>query len=399
MQTGKARGLHGALGREGVQALSPSTVDGNLSVVHLLSGLEIGGKERAALRLAGRGLADGGRHALWLFDTPFRSNELDFEPGDVPTRFLPRGSGLDLGFIRALAHGVAADGVGTIHAHNDTALCYGAFACALLGRRRAPRLVGTFHTWPGHATPAARLLTRWAGGRAVAVAAVSDELRHRLLTSGWLRHCRTVWNGIDLGLFRSDGTNGGWHRRLGVAPGTPLIVHVARFDPIKRHTDLIEAARLVHAAYPDAVFVLAGQGPLFAPVQDLARDLPWVRFAANVPDVAPLLRAASIFVLPSAHEAAPLALLEAMACGRACVCTAVGGVPAMLADYDAAGPCGLLVPPGEPPVLAAAIGRLLGDTAMREQLGTRARAAAVARFSFEREWQTYCRLYAGEPPP
>lgn len=364
-------------------------------VVHLLSGLAIGGKERAALRLAGRGLAEGGRQELWLFDTPFRSPELDFEPGVVPVRFLPRGSGLDLRFVRTLAREITARGVRAVHAHNDTALCYAAFACAALGRS-TPRLVATFHTWPGHWTRAARLLTRWAGGRADQVAAVSDELTHRLVTQGWLRRCRTVWNGIDLDLFRPEGDDGGWHGRLGVAPGTPLILHLGRFDPVKRHADLVEAARLVQAAYPKAVFVLAGQGPLLASIQELARDLPRVRCVGNVPDVAPLLRAASVFVLPSAHEAAPLALLEAMACGRACVCTEVGGMPAMLADAQGQS-CGLLVPPGDPDSLAGAITRLLGDEGLRAALEERARDAA-ARFSFAQEWATYRGFYAGEVP-
>lgn len=377
------------------QSSAASTAGQGCPVVHLLSGLAIGGKERAALRLAGQGLAEGGRQELWLFDTPFRSPELDFDPGTVPVRFLPRGSGLDLRFVRTLARELDAGGIRAVHAHNDTALCYAALACAALGRR-APRLVATFHTWPGHPTRAARLLTRWCGGRADEVAAVSDELAQRLTTCGWLRRCRIVWNGIDLGLFRPDGDDGGWHGRLGVAPGTKLIVHLGRFDPVKRHADLVEAARLVHGAHPEAVFVLAGQGPMLAPIQELARGLPWVRFVGNVADVGPLLRAASVFVLPSAHEAAPLALLEAMACGRACICTEVGGMPSMLAD--ASGQlCGVLVPPGDPDRLAEAIIRLLGDEVLRATLGARARAAA-GRFSFAQEWATYRRLYAGEAP-
>lgn len=313
----------------------------------------------------------------------------------MPVRFLPRGSGLDLRFVRTLARSLATGGVRAVHAHNDTALCYAALACLALGRS-APRLVATFHTWPGHQTRAARLLTRWSGGRADLVAAVSDELARRLITHGWLRQCRTVWNGIDLGLFRPERDDGGWHGRLGVAPRTPLVVHLGRFDPVKRHADLVEAARLVHAAHPEAVFVLAGQGPLLAPIQELARDLPWVRCVGNVPDVAPLLRAASVFVLPSAHEAAPLALLEAMACGRACICTEVGGMPAMLADASGEA-CGVLVPPGDAARLAGAITRLLGDEDLRAALGRRARDAA-GRFSFAQEWTTYRRLYAGEAP-
>jgi glycosyltransferase involved in cell wall biosynthesis len=281
-----------------------------------------------------------------------------------------------------------------VHAHNDTALCYGALACTVLGRR-APKLVATFHTWPGHATRAGRLLTRWAGKRADLVAAVSDALAERLTGADWLRQCSTVWNGVDLGLFRPGGDDSDWHGRLGVERKRPLVVHVARFDPVKRHADVVAAARLVHAACPDAVFVLAGHGPLLASIQDLARDLFWVRFVSNVPDVAALLRASSVFVLPSEHEAAPFALLEAMACGLACICTSVGGMPAMLADGSGE-PAGLLVPPGDPSALAAAITRLLGDAGLRAVLGARARARA-ARFSFAREWETYRRLYAGEP--
>lgn len=343
-----------------------------------------------------QGIAEGGQQELWLFDTVFRSPELDFQPGAVPIRFLPRGSGLDFNFVRSLGRELTRGGIRAIHAHNDTALCYGALACAALGRS-APRLIATFHTWPSHDTRAARLLTRWSGGRTAGVAAVSDELAERLISRGWLRRCRTIWNGIDLEQFRPEGDDGGWRGRLGLAPEAPLVVHLARFDPLKRHADLIAAARLVHVVYPAAVFVLAGQGPLFATIQDLARDLPCIRFVANVVDVAPLLRAASVFVLPSAHEGAPLALLEAMACGRACVCTAVGGMPTMLAGGSSK-PCGLLVSPGDPAALAAAIIRLLSDTNLRARMGKQARAIAL-RFSFKQEWETYRRLYVGEAAP
>jgi L-malate glycosyltransferase len=372
---------------------SPGATDH--SVVHLLSDLQIGGKQRAALRLAERGLAAGGRHELWLFDRPFRSRELDFDPGAVPVHFLPRGPGLDLCFLRRLVCRLAAGGVQAVHAHDDIAVYYAALACALLGRR-APRVVGTFHTWPGYGTRAVRFLARWACGQVDAVVAVSDELARRLVEQGWLKRCRTVWNGIDLDLFRPGSDDGSWHRRLGLASDALLVVHIARFHRVKRHADLVEAARLVHRARPGVAFILAGRGPTRAATQELARDLGCVHFVPHVTDVAALLRAASVFVLPSEHEAAPLALLEAMACSCACVCTAVGGMPAMLADGSGA-PCGALVSLGDPAALAASITKLLSDPGLRADVGCRARAAA-ARFSFAREWGAYHRLYAGETP-
>ncbi len=144
--------------------------------------------------------------------------------------------------------------------------------------------------------------------------------------------------------------------------------------------------------HPDAVFVLAGDGPLLGQVRMLALDQPWIRCVSNVPDVASLLRAATIFVLPSEHEAAPLALLEAMASALPCVCTNVGGMPAML-DDGSDNPCGILIEPRRPAALAHAITRLLSDAQLRVSLGTRAQTRATS-FSFDQEWATYCALYS-----
>ena len=84
-------------------------------VVHLLSGLEVGGKERVALRLARQGLREGGRHELWLFDTPYRSADIDLDPASVSTSFVPRRPGWDTRFIRMLAGHIRTRRVGVIH--------------------------------------------------------------------------------------------------------------------------------------------------------------------------------------------------------------------------------------------------------------------------------------------
>jgi glycosyltransferase involved in cell wall biosynthesis len=86
-------------------------------------------------------------------------------------------------------------------------------------------------------------------------------------------------------------------------------------------------------------------------------------------DVAWELQRADVFVLPSHAEGLPLAVLEAMAYGLAIVTTPVGAIPEVIED----GETGLLVPPGDPEVLAVALRLVLGSDVLRETLATAAR--------------------------
>jgi glycosyltransferase involved in cell wall biosynthesis len=98
-----------------------------------------------------------------------------------------------------------------------------------------------------------------------------------------------------------------------------------------------------------------------AGLQDRVRLPGWV----DRDTVGALLRQTDIFVLPSHHEAMPIAILEALAYGVAVVATPVGAIPEILLD----GATALLVPPGAPDQLADAIARLIDDPEERRRLG------------------------------
>ena len=315
-----------------------------MRVAHLLSGLEIGGKERAALRLARRGLRDGQDHRLVLFDHPFRTPDRDFSPGDVPTHFIARPPGLSLAFTGRLAKLFRRLATEVIHAHNDTALVYAVGAsllCRATGQTRL-RVVATFHTWPSHQSANARRLAN-STARAAAVAAVSDELTARLLATRWLARCHTIWNGVDPAEFCPGPPSPEWRQRLALSAGQVAFGLVARLDPIKRHADLIAAARLLQVSCTTIIFVVVGQGPLRQELRRSASDLPSVRWIDTVVDMPGLLRTLDGLILCSDHEAAPLVILEAMACGLPVIATAVGGVPQLLSAPPEA-PAGVLVP-------------------------------------------------------
>jgi glycosyltransferase involved in cell wall biosynthesis len=86
-----------------------------------------------------------------------------------------------------------------------------------------------------------------------------------------------------------------------------------------------------------------------------------------------------VFALPTLREPFGLAYLDAMACGVACVGTALEAVPEIVRD----GETGLLVPPGDAGALAAALERLLGDPARARAMGACGRERVLARFRWD----------------
>jgi glycosyltransferase involved in cell wall biosynthesis len=96
-------------------------------------------------------------------------------------------------------------------------------------------------------------------------------------------------------------------------------------------------------------------------------------------------------VLPSYAEGLPMSLLEAMAAGCPVVATRVGGIPDLVTD----GVDGLLIPPGDPHALAAALQRILRDPVFAQQLGNAARQTIANRYTAERSLERLEQLYAG----
>lgn len=146
--------------------------------------------------------------------------------------------------------------------------------------------------------------------------------------------------------------------------GKPLVLAVGRLHPQKGYDVLVRALPLLG----DAVVAVAGDGPLR---DELAAAAPSVRWLGHRDDVADLLAAADVVVLPSVWEARSLTAQEAMRAGRPLVAAAVGGLPGLVEDGA------VLVPPGDAEALGSAVRSLLDDPAARAALGQRALAVAA----------------------
>jgi glycosyltransferase involved in cell wall biosynthesis len=143
---------------------------------------------------------------------------------------------------------------------------------------------------------------------------------------------------------------------------------------------------------PHARFAIAGEGPERARLEQIVSSLGLsgrVAFLGHRSDVPDLLAAADIFALPSLYEGAPLSVLEAMAAGKAIVTSSIAGTNELVRDDESA----LLVEPGDAIALAAALRRMLADSALRARLGAVARERAAADFSVTRATERVTRVY------
>ena len=114
-----------------------------------------------------------------------------------------------------------------------------------------------------------------------------------------------------------------------------MVGTVGNLTPVKNHLLLVEAFAGAVRQGLDAQLQIAGQGPMGHAVRDRATALGMadrVQLVGQVRDVPQFLGQLDLFVLSSASEAHPNALLEAMATGLPCVATAVGGVPEVLRE-------------------------------------------------------------------
>lgn len=205
-----------------------------------------------------------------------------------------------------------------------------------------------------------------------------------------------IYNGVDVHRFTPSA-----HRASlpETAPGTPgrfVVGTVGRLQAVKDQQLLIRAVSALVARRPDLrerlYLVVVGDGPEREALNALIaeggiRGQVWMTGSRD--DVPDLMRAMDLFVLPSLAEGICNTVLEAMACGRPVIATAVGGNPELLEP----GVTGELVPAGEPEALADAIEVYADDPERARRHGLAARQRAETAFSLDAMVAGYQALY------
>ena len=369
-----------------------ATHTGTQRVAHLIETDGPGGAERMLTLLAGE--LQGAGYPGVVFVPARREGWLESElvRAGIPIEYVPLARPFSRQFARDLAAAFRRHDIALAHSHEFTMAFYGAWAARLAG---VPHVI-TMHGSRYYAERwRRRLAMRWAVGASAALAAVSQPLATSLRRDLWLRNGRVsvVPNGIRSGgEGPARSATSTVREELGLGPADRLVLAVGNLYPVKGHADLVSAIAQLGPRHPSLHLAIAGRGDLADSLNRAARAGgvgDRVHLLGLRGDIADLLAAADIFVLPSRSEGLPLALLEAMFAGRPIVATRVGDVPVALAN----GAAGLLAEPGRPDELAAAIERLLADADLARELGKQARIRAQAEFDASTMAARYESLY------
>jgi glycosyltransferase involved in cell wall biosynthesis len=350
-------------------------------VVHVIGSLRTGGAERQVVN-----------YLLAADQTEFRHSVVcltdrgDFAPvveaAGVPVhvrrvRFRHFPTSL-AGFVRWLRH----ERVHVVHTHMHSAALWGRLAGELAG---VPVLVTTEHGKELWKKPHQILVDRWLARSTWRHFAVSRDgmnirmKRERISAD----RIELVPNGVPLpDLGDQERANASIRAELGIVAGRPVVGSVGRIVEAKAYPDLLDAVDVVRKRHPDVCWLQIGDGPLRDDLAALVREKRMsdnVIMAGRRENISQLLAALDVWVMSSIREGLPVALLEAMAAARPIVATDVGGIPDAVTDGESA----LLVPPGDPTLLANGILRLLSDSDTASRLGAAARHRAEVDYSIE----------------
>lgn len=362
-----------------------------LRVMHVTEDLGVGGLERVVATLCRA--VDPSRFessVLCLREMGPFADELREQGFSVSLLESTAGRTDYLSFLK-VARFLREQQVDVVHSHNTHAFIDGGLGATLSGVRTV------VHTDHARSFPDKRrymVAEHLLSHLAYRVVGVSSDTSRNLIRYERIspRKLTVIPNGIDGAHAAARVDVAAKRRELGITGAGPVIGVGARLMEQKGIEFLLRAMPALVARFPDLTLVVAGEGPLEAPLKSLAADLDvadHVRFAGVRLDLAELLHVFDTFVLPSVWEGLPMVILEALAAGCPVVASDVGGVGTAIED----GVNGALVPPRDPDAIAAAVTRLLASPALRARFGEAGKRVFRERFSADAMARRYEALY------
>lgn len=239
-------------------------------------------------------------------------------------------------------------------------------------------------------------ITKFSIEKSDRITAVSQYLRDETIRAFGCAGCEVevIHNFIDPDVYNRDKYPNGLKDQLGRS--RPILMHVSNFREVKRVRDVIRVFAAVNKERP-SVLVMIGDGPDRPGAEEEARSLgveSSVSFLGKLEQIAPLLAAADLFILPSQTESFGLSALEALASGVPVIGTNAGGLPEVIRDGETGVLCGV----GDVAGMAAAALTILGDPSRWSAMSRLAILDSRQRFSLDAVVGQYEALYRRSLP-
>lgn len=353
-----------------------------MKIAHILDTLVVGGAERVVLTLSALQLKQG--HSVEVHYL-YAGGPLEAEFAELGIPIHAANASSSVKMIARLYRNLVASKPDVVHLHNATAGAYGTVAAVLA---RVPVRVSTRHGLTAPRGAWRREAKFWLAARfCQRTVAVSSQTE---------RNMRAFRFSIPAKI--SLVVNGSLPARTSATESAPAsghftFVHVARLNPVKDQTTLLEAFCGALKTTPELRLIIIGDGPLREQLEQLTAKLnitKHVLFAGEREHVGNWLAVSDCFVLSSFTEGTPISLLEALAAGLPCIVTDVGEMPVIVNQSR----CGLVVTPGSATELTTAMLQM-ATMRLKERaiLGHNARLEYEARFQPETMAARYIEIY------
>lgn len=289
-----------------------------------------------------------------------------------------------------------------VHTHSSKA--------GIVGRAAAWRAGVPFVAHTVHGPPFHRYEKRWRNGLYIAAERFAARRCHKIYTVadamtrqfqeagiGEPMQYQTVYSGMDLAPYIDAVRDEAARRALGIPDDALVVGKVARLFELKGYEYLFEAAPQILDQAPNTYFLIVGDGILRPKFEQQAQEMgiaDHVVFTGLVPprDIPTYIAMMDVLVHLSLREGLPRAVVQALAGGKPAITFPLDGAPEAVLD----GKTGLLCPVGDSDAIAAAVGRLLTDAALRNSLGSAGREHALKHWPWQHMVQVLEQDYQGQ---
>lgn len=367
------------------------------NVLQIIGSFHQGGSERQALQLT-RLLKENGTYNILLAtlnnEGVLRAEAESLSEGKIPE--FPLTSFYDPNFAKQLRNCVRfmrENEIQIVHAHDFYTNVFGMTAAKLA---RIPLKIASKRETAGMRSPLQKKIEKFIFGFADKIVANSESVKKYLINEGIsAEKIHVIYNGIDLRRFSVEGDKREILKELKLPLDEKIkfVTLVANLrHQVKNQPMFLRAAQKVLQKFPEAHFVLAGEGELKEDLENFAREMKIAEnthFIGRCQKIPELLSVSYVCVLTSFAEGFSNSILEYMAAGKPAVATNVGGAAEAIVE----GETGYLVDSDDDQTLANRLIELLQNEEKAESFGKCGREIVKAKFSLESQLGKTLELY------